>query len=500
MRRRHCRELFSRSLPFLSLFAVTVVFPWAREAHAVVPSSFTYQGSLKQNGALVNGSYPIEIRITNAAGTEVYWTSGAQNTTIAEGLYRMNLNPTGVDWVNKEPYIETRVDGITLLPREKITSSPYAFVARELTAGTTVQGDLGINKNAVVGGNITAGGKMAIGTSIQPNLGLAANGAAVFTSTATSGTFKILEDQNYTLTLQRTGNKPNMVRIENDEMSATSGIENGFEIRNKSLAGIGSVSFRKFANGYSGLDDSGLPLSNTARITIGGSNIARWVWLMGTNNSQNEGLYFQSGAPISNVAHLRSDGTFFSRGLSVNNPNPEEPVEFYGRTKIMGEIANGNTSGGNSYYQGALRVIGTNDKSSGRMVILQAPWTSSYQTDRYYLVGHNTNGTLNFYIRGDGAFYASSSFALKENIKPFSNSLNKISAINGVRYKWKGDKSEKETLGFIAEDLEKIIPEAVDQGHFVNYSAVVPVLVESIKELKARLEALEAKASAKDTK
>ena len=72
---------------------------------AGVPNTFTYQGSLKQNGAPVNGTYPVEIRITNAAGTETYWTSGNQMVDITEGLYRVALTSANVDWANRDPYI-----------------------------------------------------------------------------------------------------------------------------------------------------------------------------------------------------------------------------------------------------------------------------------------------------------------------------------------------------------------------------------------------------------
>jgi hypothetical protein len=69
--------------------------------------------------------------------------------------------------------------------------------------------------------------------------------------------------------------------------------------------------------------------------------------------------------------------------------------------------------------------------------------------------------------------------------------LSLLAHITGVRYNWKGDPHGKPTLGFIAEDLEKALPEAVDQGKFVNYDAVIPVLLESIKALNARVEDLE---------
>lgn len=50
-------------------------------------------------------------------------------------------------------------------------------------------------------------------------------------------------------------------------------------------------------------------------------------------------------------------------------------------------------------------------------------------------------------------------------------------------------------IGVIAQDVEKVIPEAVnvDPNGFksVSYDRIIPLLIESIKELKARVEELE---------
>src|SRR4051812_25137471 len=75
------------------------------------PTSIVYQGSLKQNGALVNGTYPMIFTITNADGSQAYWTSGSVPVVVQEGLYRADLAPGTLDWASIDPYIETRVNG-----------------------------------------------------------------------------------------------------------------------------------------------------------------------------------------------------------------------------------------------------------------------------------------------------------------------------------------------------------------------------------------------------
>jgi hypothetical protein len=81
--------------------------------------------------------------------------------------------------------------------------------------------------------------------------------------------------------------------------------------------------------------------------------------------------------------------------------------------------------------------------------------------------------------------------------------LATVSALKPVTYKWNADNSDGE--GFIAHELQEVIPHAVTgakdaidedgnprhQG--VDYSKIVVHLVAAIKELEARLAALEAK-------
>ena len=72
-----------------------------------------------------------------------------------------------------------------------------------------------------------------------------------------------------------------------------------------------------------------------------------------------------------------------------------------------------------------------------------------------------------------------------------------------MSYSWKSpsaintSKSSQQELGFLAQDLESIIPEAVttdsDGNKLVNYNTIIPVLVGAIQELEAKVIELEQK-------
>mgnify|MGYP003632982385 CR=1 FL=1 len=99
---------------------------------------------------------------------------------------------------------------------------------------------------------------------------------------------------------------------------------------------------------------------------------------------------------------------------------------------------------------------------------------------------------------GDVVANYSSDKRLKENIKPISGALDKLLQISGVTFDW----IEKEEIhshkghdvGVIAQEVEEVLPEVVvtrDNGYkAVNYEKIVPLLIESIKDLKAEIDEL----------
>ena len=98
------------------------------------------------------------------------------------------------------------------------------------------------------------------------------------------------------------------------------------------------------------------------------------------------------------------------------------------------------------------------------------------------------------------AFGSPSDISLKENIKPIDNALDKVSKLKGVTFDWKKSDSIldiKEDIGFIAQDVQEVLPDLVrtnkDGKLSLRDKGIIPVLVEAIKELKAEIEELKCK-------
>ena len=102
------------------------------------------------------------------------------------------------------------------------------------------------------------------------------------------------------------------------------------------------------------------------------------------------------------------------------------------------------------------------------------------------------------------AFY-SSDIALKENINPIENALNKVMSLGGYNYDWKDSYVEKRggidgyfvrksDVGVLAHEIEKVVPEAhatrEDGTGAVRYEKIVPLLIEAIKDLNKEIKEL----------
>jgi len=99
-------------------------------------------------------------------------------------------------------------------------------------------------------------------------------------------------------------------------------------------------------------------------------------------------------------------------------------------------------------------------------------------------------------IWANGTTYASDE-RFKQNITPISSPLQKLLQINGVEYEMKTEQFSKNNflpgrqIGLLAQNVEKIVPEAVNEkdGYKgVDYARLVPLLIESIKEQNKKME------------
>jgi hypothetical protein len=112
----------------------------------------------------------------------------------------------------------------------------------------------------------------------------------------------------------------------------------------------------------------------------------------------------------------------------------------------------------------------------------------------------------------DGAYTNSSDIRLKKNISNLENQLEKVLSLRPTRYQFKDNTQEPDeyTLGLIAQEVQKIIPEVVsnitnleeDGTDYlgISYSELIPVLIGAIQDQQEIIEGQNDKMTAMQSK
>ena len=113
---------------------------------------------------------------------------------------------------------------------------------------------------------------------------------------------------------------------------------------------------------------------------------------------------------------------------------------------------------------------------------------------------HMRNGSRDVYLaRTAGTWVGNSDKTIKENITIIDNSLNKLMQLNGYYYNLIDDKNKNKRVGVIAQEVQKVLPEATHLSYSktyereimgVEYDVLIPLLINSIKEQQAQIEEL----------
>ena len=112
------------------------------------------------------------------------------------------------------------------------------------------------------------------------------------------------------------------------------------------------------------------------------------------------------------------------------------------------------------------------------------------------LSGGSLSGNLSVTgtITASSNITAYSDIKLKENIELIPNALDKLNMLHGYTYNRKDIKDSTRHTGVIAQEVQKVLPEAVmedeDGTLSVAYGNMVGLLIEAIKELKAEVDQL----------
>jgi hypothetical protein len=423
------------------LFLALALIALAALANAEVPQLINYQGRLTDDGgnSVADGQYNITFKIWNVPVGSItlpVWIGTPQAVQVTDGLFNCQIGPipSSVFSTGAERYL-----GITvgtddeIEPRTQLVSVPYAY-------------------HAVVADS-------ASGTGWKYN-----------------GNYLCMENIDDSV-LIGTDTAKGKLTVYNSGINSTGILGHG-------AAGVYGETFHHLASGVRGMNRQ-----NSATGSLGGP----YCGVSGTNGGNPDisagcfsGLVEVYNGTIEIGGHLED---FTGTILTVRDDDNEgyAGISFGQDADNRGWMAYDNE--GDYVYFGTKEngVFAPNKismKGGDPGIGTDSP---NYDLDVRGTIGNNT--TL---YHSDKRW--------KRDILKLDGSLDKVLQLQGVQYKWKQDDypemnfPDGEQIGLIAQDVEKVIPEVVNDGadgyKSIDYAKLVSVLIESVKEQQEQIEKL----------
>jgi Chaperone of endosialidase len=349
--------------------------------------------------------------------------------------------------------------------------------------------------------NLTAGGQITMAYGGNPRLTLqdtdggAGNVGILFkestndkwTLASVGGAFQFFNEATASNALYITAS--NNVGIGTTTTNEKLDIEGNINLRNSSTYSTAltrTITYRSSTNSF-GIQ----PIAGITFATVGdAASELRFV-------TRADAANYDTRLVITKVGHLQLD-----------NGQLNSPKIFYFQANSSAGGTLGDINWYNVQWDGLPRaqIKGETDTglSNGKLTF----WTGGGGTSLRMTI--NSSGSIG--APSGTNIYNASDIRLKQNISTIETGLDKILALNPVKFNWidgfEPTEDGKDMLGFIAQEVKQIIPEAVedfsknsltigetiiDNPLRVNEKFIIPVLVKAIQELEARIKQLESK-------
>ena len=112
---------------------------------------------------------------------------------------------------------------------------------------------------------------------------------------------------------------------------------------------------------------------------------------------------------------------------------------------------------------------------------------------------YNPSGVGCYVVGGQTGWTGTSDGTLKNVITPITNGLSSIIGLKPTIYSWKSDEANIPYAGLIAQEVQSVLPNLVNNNNGilgVNYTGVIPYLISAIQELSAQVTTLQTQVTA----
>jgi hypothetical protein len=330
--------------------------------------------------------------------------------------------------------------------------------------GTSVGLNVGSGKTLAVAGTLTVTGASTI------------NNTSIGASTASTGAFTTLTTSS---TVTHNGGTANGVAYLDGSKVLTTG------------------SALTFSGGALNVTADGVPIANftstgsVTAINLNNTNANGWGSNLAILTGGTAAGYFGTiGSLLGNTTQDLAVYATAGNGFRVytNGNNERQRIDSSGNW-LVGTTSNPISALVYLQKGGGDWKLAINDTNAG---------TQSFVSFRYdgtgigSITGNNTTTT----------YATSSDYRLKHDIQPMTGALAKVAQLKPVTYKWNADNSESQ--GFIAHELQEVVPEcvtgakdAVDKDgkpvyQGIDTSFLAATMVAALQELKAELDTVKA--------
>lgn len=235
--------------------------------------------------------------------------------------------------------------------------------------------------------------------------------------------------------------------------------------------------------------------------TIAGSNTTAWVdtdpiLTIGNGQSgarRNALIVFKNGNTdvngylrIGRTASANADFSGLETGWGISGRQADAGKIQYGG--FGGSAHTLNIVGGGTNAMGGDRIIKLWSEGGMRIRGNTLP-----DADNGYSLGQS--GLRWSAVWAANGVIQTSDARLKTNISSLNYGLKELMQMHPVQYNWKTNPDDEKEIGFLAQDIQKLIPEAVvtpanGDAMGVKYAELIPVLVNAIQEQQKEIEAL----------